>query len=43
MKFKKEVQKQFEKAGWFEERNIQSNFNKIKGFEKLPQFLKDFF
>lgn len=40
--FRKEVQEQFKKAGWKSGRNIQSVFNKIKGFEKFPQFLKDF-
>ena len=33
MKFKKEVQKQFKKAGWFEGRNIENKLNqKIKNF-----------
>ncbi|THV56520.1 SUKH-3 domain-containing protein [Chryseobacterium candidae] len=42
MKFKKEVQKYFENSGWFEGRNVKSKFDKIKGFENFPQFLKDF-
>ena len=40
--FRKEVQEQFKKAGWSSGRNVQTTFNKIKGFEKFPQFLKDF-
>lgn len=42
MKLKKEVQKYFENSGWFEGRNVKSKFDKIKGFENFPQFLKDF-
>ena len=40
--FKKEVQKKFEEAGWFEGRNIKPAFEKLKGFEKFPDFLKEF-
>ncbi|SIQ27148.1 MULTISPECIES: SUKH-3 domain-containing protein [Chryseobacterium] len=44
MEFKKEVQKQFKKAGWFEGRNIENKLNqKIKNFYNLPSHLKDFF
>ncbi|GGB80263.1 hypothetical protein GCM10007424_20470 [Flavobacterium suaedae] len=42
MQFKTEVQKQFEKAGWFEGRNMKSAFEKLDGFEKFPDFLKEF-
>jgi hypothetical protein len=40
--FKKEVQDQFKKAGWFEGRNVMQTFDKVKGFDKLPLFLKEF-
>jgi SUKH-3 immunity protein len=40
--FRKEVQEQFIKAGWFEGRNIKPIFNKIKDFEKFPIFLRLF-
>jgi hypothetical protein len=42
MKFKSKVQKYFESVGWFEGRNVKSTFDKIKGFENFPQFLKEF-
>jgi len=42
MKFNSKVQKYFENVGWHEGRNIKSKFDKVKGFNKLPQFLKDF-
>jgi hypothetical protein len=41
MKFKSNVQTQFEKAGWFETRNVEIN-NKIKNVSNLPQHLKEF-
>jgi len=40
--FIKEVQDQFIKAGWYEGRNVKRNFDKIKNFNKIPVFLKDF-
>jgi hypothetical protein len=44
MKFKSNVQEQFKKAGWFEERNIENNLSqKIKNFNNLPSHLKEFF
>ncbi|WP_298515142.1 SUKH-3 domain-containing protein [uncultured Kordia sp.] len=42
MKFRKEVQEQFEKAGWYEGRNLQKRYDKINKFNKLPSFLKEF-
>jgi hypothetical protein len=42
MKFRKEVQEQFKKAGWYEGRNLQKKFDKIKNFKELPSFLKEF-
>ena len=42
MKFRKEVQEQFKKAGWYEGRNLQKRYDKINKFNKLPIFLKEF-
>lgn len=42
MKFKKEVQEQFRKAGWYEGRNLKKKYDKINGFHELPDFLKEF-
>lgn len=42
MKFKKEVQKQFQNAGWYEGRNLQKKYDKIKYFNELPELLKEF-
>ncbi|MGC4041817.1 MAG: SUKH-3 domain-containing protein [Flavobacterium sp.] len=42
MKFRAEVQSQFEKAGWFPGRNVKEKFDCLDGFEKFPQFAKDF-
>ena len=41
--FRKEVQEKFQKAGWFEGRDVKSVFDKINGFDKFPEFLKEFF
>ncbi|MCE3075329.1 hypothetical protein [Chryseobacterium gwangjuense] len=41
MKFKSIVQTQFEKAGWFENRNIALN-QKINNVNSLPLHLKEF-
>ena len=43
MKFKDEVQKCFESVGWHEGRDMKSKFDKLKGFDKFPQFFKRFF
>ena len=40
--FREEVQEQFKKAGWFEGRNIKRTLEKVKNFDKLPLFLKEF-
>jgi hypothetical protein len=40
--FIKEVQDQFIKAGWYEGRTVQRNFNKIKNFDRCPLFLQEF-
>lgn len=40
--FNKEVQEQFREAGWYEGRNVQKTFDRIKSFDKLPFFLKKF-
>ncbi|QBJ87459.1 hypothetical protein DDI74_14830 [Chryseobacterium gleum] len=43
MKFKSNVQTQFEKAGWFENRNIETALNqKINNFGELPNHIKEF-
>ena len=42
MQFREEVQNQFKKAGWFPGRNVKERFDCIIGFEKFPQFAKDF-
>ncbi|WP_196886117.1 SUKH-3 domain-containing protein [Aureivirga sp. CE67] len=42
MKFRKGVDKMFRKAGWYPGRNVQKKFDKLKNFEKLPDFLKEF-
>ncbi|GGB80283.1 hypothetical protein GCM10007424_20490 [Flavobacterium suaedae] len=43
MQFKTEVQKQFEKAGWFESRNTENKLiQKISNYIDLPNHLKDF-
>jgi hypothetical protein len=40
--FRKEVQNIFETAGWHEGRNVARQFDKVKGFNKFPEFLKRF-
>ena len=42
MKFKKEVQLLFEKAGWHPGRNVKEKFDEIPRFEEFPDFVKDF-
>lgn len=42
MKFRKEVEEQFKKAGWYEGRNLQKKYDKINKFNELPNFLKEF-
>lgn len=42
MKFRKEVQKQFQKAGWYEGRNVKEKFSSIPRFDEYPEFLKVF-
>lgn len=43
MKFKANIQTQFEKAGWADNRNIETNLNKkIDNFNSLPNHLKEF-
>lgn len=42
MKFKKEVQELFEKAGWYEGRNVKSVYKKISRFDEYPEFIKEF-
>jgi hypothetical protein len=44
MKFGEKIQKQFKKAGWFEERNIAATYENanILRYTDFPQFLKDF-
>jgi hypothetical protein len=43
MNFKTNIQAQFEKAGWFENRNIESSLlQKITNFNNLPEKLKEF-
>lgn len=43
MIFKEKVQDQFRKAGWFEGRDVQGEFeNKIKNFASLPAHLREF-
>ena len=42
MKFRKEVQMQFQKAGWHEGRNVKAKFDSIPRFNEYPEFLKAF-
>ena len=42
MKFRKEVEEQFKKAGWFEGRNISEKFDAIPRFNEFPDFVKEF-
>ncbi len=42
MEFRKNVQQQLKKAGWFPGRNVSSEFEKIESFGLLPQHAKDF-
>jgi hypothetical protein len=42
MKFRKEVQEQFKKAGWYEGRNLLKRYHKINKFNELPSFLQEF-
>jgi hypothetical protein len=42
MQFRAEVQEQFRKAGWYPKRDVRSKFDKIKGFDTFPAFLKEF-
>jgi len=43
MQFRKEVQEQFKKAGWYEGRNVKNAFeNKISNFHALPTHVKEF-
>ena len=42
MKFKKEVQDLFKKAGWYEGRSIRQKFDAIPRFSEFPEFLKEF-
>lgn len=42
MKFKKEVQELFKKAGWYEGRSVKQKFDAIPRFQEFPDFLKEF-
>lgn len=42
MQFKEEVQKKFEKAGWYNGRNISSMVNKLKGINECPELVINF-
>ena len=42
MKFKKEVQELFKKAGWYEGRREKEVFDKIAGLNEYREFLKEF-
>lgn len=42
MKFKKEVQELFKKAGWYEGRNVKEVFDKVSRFNEYPELLKEF-
>lgn len=43
MKFKSNIQAQFEKGGWFENRNIETLLSqKLNNFDNLPSHLKEF-
>ena len=43
MEFKKNIQEQFKKAGWYQGRNVKRLFeSKIKNFEQLPIHVKEF-
>lgn len=42
MKFKEEVELLLKNAGWFENRDIKSEYDTLTGFDELPSFLKEF-
>jgi len=42
MEFKKNVQEQFKKAGWFEGRNVKDKVDAIPRLNEFPQIAKDF-
>ena len=43
MQFKKEVQEQFKKAGWYPGRNVKEKFDSVPQFNEFPQIAKDFY
>ena len=42
MRFRKEVQELFKKAGWYKGRREQAVFDAIPRFNEFPEFLKEF-
>jgi SUKH-3 immunity protein len=42
MQFRKEVQEQFRKAGWYLGRSVKEKFDSIPRFNEFPQMAKDF-
>jgi SUKH-3 immunity protein len=42
MQFRKEVQEQFKKAGWYLGRSVKEKFDAIPRFNEFPQIAKDF-
>lgn len=42
MKFRKEVEDQFKKSGWYEGRSVKQKFDVIPRFQEFPDFLKEF-
>ena len=42
MQFKKEVQNQFRKAGWYPGRNVKAIFDAIPRFNEFPEKAKEF-
>jgi SUKH-3 immunity protein len=42
MQFRKEVQEQFKKAGWYPGRSVKEKFDVVSRFNEFPSFAKDF-
>lgn len=42
MEFKKNIQKKFQEAGWYNDRNVLDTYSHVKHFNQFPQILKDF-